>query len=288
MLDPATLPSVDAGLVNLLIALPCYGSQVYVQHARALRGLTDLLKEKGVRFTIAETLTESLIPRARNAFANICAFDGDMQGKDFTHLLFLDVDIGFNPTNILQAIGFDKDIVALPYPCKAVNWEYVAEAVKRGVENPIALSRMGSRPIVNSSKPTPSFSCSEPVEFEQLGTGLLLIKRGVFLKFAEDENRRYVLMEGEKINCGKVPVRDFAYDFFQIGINKETRYYDSEDYRFCLDARTLGFKTWLIPWAVTSHTGMMDFWLDIPAQASVGLPCPTGVPAELGFVPMTI
>src|SRR5271168_1588104 len=134
MLDPSQVPQVDAGLLNILVALPCYGSQVYVQHARALRGLTDLFKEKGVRYTIAETLTESLIPRARNAFANICTFDGDMQGKDFTHLLFLDVDIGFNPINILQAIGWDKDIVALPYPCKAINWEYVAEAVKRGVE----------------------------------------------------------------------------------------------------------------------------------------------------------
>ena len=287
MLDKDSLPKVDAGLVNLLIGLPCYGSQTYVQHNRALRGLTDLLREKGVRFSIAETLTESLIPRARNAFANICCFDGDVAGQDFTHLLFLDVDIGFNPINILEAIGWDKDIVALPYPCKAINWSYVVDAVKKGVEDPTALARMGSRPIVNASGPVPAFNCGEPVQFPQLGTGILLIKRAVFQKFTEDSSRRYKLMEGERIPSVRGS-REYAYDFFRIGINSKSNYYDSEDYRFCLDAREFGFQTWLLPWAVTSHTGMMDFWMDIPAQAAVGIPPADVIPPSAGFVPLTI
>lgn len=288
MLDPQKLPKVDAGLVNILVALPCYGSVVYVQHTRALRGLSDLFRAYGVKFTIAETTTESLIPRARNNFANICCFDGDANGRDFTHLLFLDVDIGFNPNNIVELIAWDQDITALPYPCKAINWSYVSAAVKKGVEDPTALSRMGSRPIVNTNGSVPSFSCSEPVEFQQLGTGLLLIKKHVLQKFAEDESRRYKLMDGERIPSSKGAPREFAVDFFQIGINKETRYYDSEDYRFCLDARTLGFKTWLLPWAVTSHTGPMDFWMDIPAQAAIGIPAPDNPIPISGFVPLTI
>lgn len=289
MLDQSKLSKVDAGLVNILIAMPCYGSQVYVQHTRSLRGLTDLFRKYGVRFTIAETITESLIPRARNAFANICCFDGDMNNQDFTHLLFLDVDIGFNPENILQLIGLDADISGLPYPCKAINWSYVAQAVKNGVENPTHLARMGSRPIVNTNGVTPSFRCDEPVKFPQIGTGVMLIKRRVFEKFAENPARRYKLMEGEKIPSVRTPQRDFAYDFFQIGINKDSNYYDSEDYRFCLDAVELGFD-WpqFIPWAVTSHTGMMDFWLDIPAQAAVGIPAGDTPPNVAGFVPLTI
>jgi hypothetical protein len=288
MLDQQSLPKVDAGLVNILIAMPCYGSQVYVQHTRSLRGLTDRFRAYGTRFTIAETITESLIPRARNAFANICCFDGDANGRDFTHILFLDVDIGFNPDNIIEAIGWDKDIVALPYPCKTINWDYIVQAVKKGVENPVVLARMGSRPIVNTNGPVPSFNCSEPIEFPQLGTGLLLIKREVLEGMTKQEWRRYKLMEGEKIPSVRTPQRDYAYDFFQIGINKDTKYYDSEDYRFCLDARELGFQTWLLPWAVTSHTGMMDFWMDIPAQAAVGIPPPDNPIPSNGFVPLTI
>ena len=284
MLDPSSLPKVDSGLLNILIALPCYGGQVFVPHARSLRGLIDLFNQHKVRFKIAETTSESLIPRARNCFANICCFDKDERGEHFTHLLFLDVDIGFNPANIIEAIGWDKDIVALPYPCKSINWNYIVSAVKNGVEDPVALSRMGSRPIVNTEGTVPSFRVDEPVQFPQLGTGLLLIKRHVLQKFAEDPERKYDLMDGEKF-FGE---RTWAYDFFQIGINKKSRHYDSEDYRFCLDAREMGFQTWLLPWAVTSHTGAMDFWMDMMAQTQAGIPAPDIIPPDLGFVPLTI
>lgn len=285
MLDFATLPKVDAGSLNILIALPAFGSMTFVQHNRSLRGLEKAFQENHIRYQIAETQTESLIPRARNAFANICCFDRNSQGEQYTHLLFLDVDIGFNPDNILQAIGWDKEIAALPYPCKSINWHYIVTAVKRGVEDPVALCRMGSRPIINATESVPAFNVDEPTEnFPQLGTGILLIKRQVFEKMAENPDRRYKLMEGEKL----YGPRDFAYDFFQIGINPETRYYDSEDYRFCLDARALGFKTWLLPWSVTSHTGSMDYWLDMKAQAMVGIPAPDVAAPSGGFVPMTI
>src|ERR1035437_4223033 len=219
MLDQSKLPKVDAGTVNILIALPCYSNQTFVSHNRSLRALTDLLKQTGVRHQIVELGTESLIPRGRNAFANIVCFDKDPLGADYTHLLFLDVDIGFNPVNIAQAIGWDKDIVALPYPCKAINWNYIVQAVKNGVEDPNSLSRMGSRPIVNTTEQCQAFNATEPVQFPQLGTGILLIKRGVLQKFAEDPARRYKLMEGEKV----YGPRDYAVDFFQIGIDKETR-----------------------------------------------------------------
>lgn len=285
MLDVNTIPKVDSGNINLLIALPAYCSQTYVQHNRSLRALEHLLRKLGVSYNIAETQTESLIPRARNAFANICCFDRDAEGKQYTHLLFLDVDIGFNPDNVVQMLGWDQDICALPYPCKTINWSYIVAAVKRGVEEPLALSRMGSRPIINSTEPTLPFNVDEPTDtFPQLGTGLLLIKRGVFEKMAENENRRYILMPGERL----FGPRDFAYDFFQIGINPKTRYYDSEDYRFCLDAKELGFKTWLLPWAVTSHTGQLDFWMDMKAQASIGIPAPDLQPRTDGFAPLTI
>jgi len=285
MLDPSTLPKVDAGTISLLIAMPCYGGTTHVAHNRALRGLTDLLQQKGIRYFIAETLTESLIPRARNAFANICCCDRDAFGNQYTHLLFLDVDIGFNPNNIIDMLAWDKDICALPYPCKAINWQYIVAAVKKGVEDPIALARMGSRPIVNSSEPIPPFNIDEPTDvFPQLGTGLLLIKRQVFEKMAEDPGRKYKLMKGEQM----FGPRDYAYDFFRIGVNPDTLYYDSEDYRFCLDARALGYKTWLLPFAVTSHTGNLDFWMDMKAQAQYGIPAPDLIPPTDGFAPLTI
>lgn len=278
------MPEVKANEVNLLIALPCYGGVTFVSHNRSLRILIDILKQYGVRHQIVELTSESLIPRGRNAFANVVAFDKDPEGNHYSHLLFLDVDIGFNGANILDAIGQDKDIVALPYPCKDINWNYIFDAASKGVSRPEVLSRMGSRPIINTNGVAEKFNTSEPVQFPQLGTGILLIKREVLLKFTEDSERKYILMEGEK---AFYPNRDYAYDFFQIGINKESRHYDSEDFRFCLDAREMGFETWLLPWAVTTHTGPMEYVMDIQAQGQYGIPNLSGIPAG-GFAPVTI
>lgn len=278
------MPEVKASEVNLLVALPCYGGVTFVSHNRSMRILVDVLKQYGVRHQIIELTSESLIPRGRNAFANIVAFDKDPEGNHYTHLLFLDVDIGFNGANILDAIGQDKDIVALPYPCKDINWNYIYDAASKGISDPQVLSRMGSRPIINTSGCVERFNTAEPVQFPQLGTGILLIKRHVLLKFTEDPERRYNLMDGEK---RFYPNRDYAYDFFRIGIDKETRFYNSEDYQFCLDARKMGFESWLLPWAVTTHSGCYEFVLDIQAQGQYGIPNLAGLPKG-GYSPVTI
>jgi len=281
MLPESSIPKVDAKDVNVLVALPCYGGVTHVSHNGSMRALEKTFSAAGIRYQISETVSESLIPRARNAFANMVLFDKDPAGNDYTHLLFLDVDIGFDPINIVQMIGWDKDIVGLPYPCKAINWEWVSQAVRKGITDPNALSRMGSRPIINTNGTEIQFNCSEPVQFPQLGTGLMLVKRHVLQKFSEDPERNYKLMVNEKTR----PDRDYAVDFFRIGVNPKTRYYDSEDYRFCLDAREMGFETWLLPWAVSTHTGPHTFTIDMVAQAVHGIP---DLSSKTGFAPATI
>lgn len=287
MLPLDQVPKVDPSTINLLIGTPCYGGVSHVAYNRAIRALLALLREHKVRHQILESTSESLIPRARNVYGNVTAWDSSPDGDHYTHLLFVDADICFNPVNVIQMLGWNKDVVALPYPCKSINWNNIVDAVRIGITEPGLLSRMGSRPIVNTSGTGISFNVSEPVKFPQLGTGILLIKREVFLKFAEDPKRKYRLMEGEKF----YGARDWAYDFFQSGINSalpfDQRYYDSEDYRFCIDANALGFETWLLPWAVTSHTGNYEFVMDLPAQTVYGIPKPKDkVPA--GFAPLTI
>lgn len=286
-------PGVASKDVNVLIATPCYGGVTHVLYNQSVRWLMATFQKYGIRHQVLETSTESLIPRARNAFASHVAFDLDPFGDRYTHLLFIDADIGFHPDNIIQAIGFDKDIVALPYPCKDINWSQIIRAVQKGVTEPDLLSRMGSRPIVNTNGQAIQFNTARPTQFPQLGTGALLIKREVLLKFAEDPARKYTLMAGER----KFGSREFGCDFFQIGINPETRYYDSEDYRFCLDARKMGFETWMLPWAITNHTGNYTFVMDIQAQSSFGIPeldpdpgiLPTiSVPSVGGICPPTI
>lgn len=262
--NPDGSDGIKSGDLNVLIATPMYGGLSYASYARSIRALTDTFRAYGVRHQVLELTNESLIPRGRNTFANIVALDKDPAGEDYSHLLFIDADIGFNPMNIMQALGWNKDIVALGYPAKDIDWNKIVRAIKNGVEDPVLLARMGSRPIINTNQDDTTFDIFKPIQFPQLGTGILAINRRVLVKFTEDLSRRYKLMDGEQ----KSYKREYAYDFFKCGIDAKTRYYNSEDYQFCIDATEMGFETWLLPWAITSHTGPYEFWLDMPAQAA--------------------
>lgn len=259
--------SVEGTDVNLLIACPAYGGMTYVTHNESLTMLAFALTNHQVKFDIKYIANESLIPRARNRFATM-ALGKNRDGLDYSHLLFLDTDIGFSPQDIISLIAVDKDIAALPYTAKCIDWKKIVRAVKSGVTDGTVLSHLGGRPIINTNLDDTTFNISEPVQFPQLGTGLLLIKRKVLQKFADDPERQYKLMPGERASDLD---QEVAYDIFRIGINSKTRYYDSEDYRFCLDAREMGFETFLLPWAITSHTGPQTFIMDIPGMASHGI-----------------
>lgn len=267
MADQTQQEGVWTETLNILVGTPCYGGVSHVSFNQSIRSLVATFNQYGVRHQVVEYKNESLIPRGRNFLANIVALDKDYEGREYTHMLFIDADIGFNPADILKAVAQNKDIVGLPYACKDIDWAKVVKAVQGGVTDPELLKRVISRPIINTNGEITSFDVGKPVQFPQLGTGLLLIKKEVFTKFAEDPARKYKLMDGESKNLN----RDYAYDYFQIGINPKTRYYDSEDYRFCIDAAALGFDCWLLPYAVTTHTGNYEFFLDMPFQAQQGI-----------------
>ena len=44
---------------------------------------------------------------------------------NYTHLLFIDADIGFSEKSIFRMLDFDKDVVAGIYPRKAIDWRKV-------------------------------------------------------------------------------------------------------------------------------------------------------------------
>jgi hypothetical protein len=56
------------------------------------------------------------------------------------------------------------------------------------------------------------------------------------------------------------------YDFFRPKILNEE--FLGEDYGFCEESARLGFSTFLLPLAVTRHTGSYDYVMDMSAVAS--------------------
>mgnify|MGYP000341873540 CR=1 FL=1 len=73
---------------------------------------------------------ESLITRARNYLVD------EFLRSDFTHLLFIDSDIHYNPQDVIAMLALEKDVIGGPYPKKSINWNQfeIGVAVKNNVE----------------------------------------------------------------------------------------------------------------------------------------------------------
>lgn len=54
------------------------------------------------------------------------------QAHAFSHLLFIDADMGFRPETLERMIVWDKDLVGCPGPTKYIHWDHVVDAILHG------------------------------------------------------------------------------------------------------------------------------------------------------------
>ena len=93
-----------------MVATSCYGGMVGEPYLKAMTGLSTPFKHYGLNFTLATLKNESLVTRARNTFMAMF-----LQNPSYTHLLFIDADIGFIPQDVVKLLHRDKDIVTGAY-----------------------------------------------------------------------------------------------------------------------------------------------------------------------------
>jgi len=244
---------------NLLIALPCYGGSIQHKTVVTLLDLSGYLSREKIAHRILFVANESLIPRARNHFASVAAFTTDSQGKDYSHLLFIDSDVSFDARYVLRMLELRLPIIALPYARKSINWERVSAASQ--CFSPEKLQFFAANPALGlDSKLEIS---DKPVAVRRAPTGAMLIDVAVLKAFvASHPEHRYRMT-----NSSYFPHLEWNYDFFRSEICGEE--YLSEDFWFCDEAARLGFKTYILPQAVTRHTGTHDFVLDMGAVAAL-------------------
>ena len=80
--------------------------------------MIGFLEHQGVKTGMLTPCQESLITRARNLIANEF-----LRQKSYTHLLFIDADIGFQPELPWKYLQADKDVVCGIYPVKYLDIE---------------------------------------------------------------------------------------------------------------------------------------------------------------------
>lgn len=249
-----------------MIALPCYDQLISEPTVMSLIRTVMQFKEIGLKFSIC-TMSDSLISRARNQMA--AKF---LANKEFTHLMFIDCDLGFKGDDIIKMLWHEKEIMTAAYPIKNINWEQVGENARAGMDNEKLLEN-SLRFVVNTVKDKDSNNVevdNGAISVYDAGTGFMLIKREVFEKLIDSyPELKYVddtggLQEEEK---------EWTYAFFNSYVDPEKHRFLSEDYGFCRYWQEIGGKIWTDPSVEMLHLGRLKYqatmlnWLERNAIA---------------------
>ena len=210
-------------------------------------------RDHGIKFAIS-TITDSLISRARN---NISA--KFLANSEFTHMMFIDADIGFEPEDVVKLLWHDKEVMTAAYPIKDINWRKVKhDAVAKDVKYDELMSR-SLRFVVNPVKDNEQTTLkveNGAIEIYDAGTGFMLIKRSCFEKMIDayphlkynDDTGSLTKKEMEK-----------TYAFFNSYIDTHKNRFLSEDYGFCRYWQDISGSIWVDPTITLVHVGRIKY-----------------------------
>jgi hypothetical protein len=253
---------------KVFVATPMYGGMAHGLYVKSCLDLQGTMSKYGVDTKFSFLFNESLITRARNYLVD------EFLRTDYTHLLFIDSDIHYNPQDVVALLALDKDVIGGPYPKKSINWNNVAMAARSHPKlEPKELETLVGEYVFNIVKGTQSFQVTEPLEVMEIGTGYMLIKRHVFEKMAESyPNIKY---KPDHVGQQHFDGSRYIHAYFDTVIDTKdsmtgggSERYLSEDYMFCQMWRKIGGKIFLCPWMKTQHIGTYAFTGNMPAVAN--------------------
>lgn len=254
---------------KIFVATPMYGGMCHGMYTKASCDLAKISQAYEMDVKMFYLFNESLITRARNYCVD------EFLRSDYTHMMFIDSDIGFDPNDVLSlAIIADegnRDIVCGPYPKKTIAWEKIKKAVEMGFgdKNPNELENFGGDYVFNPASDALEMRLDEPIEVLEGGTGFMMITKNAFKKFDEayPDLRYYPDHVRTKHFDGS---RDIGM-YFQSLIDPESKRYLSEDYMFCQYMKKAGVPTWYCPWIKLTHTGSYVFQGSLLDLAQLGV-----------------
>ena len=206
------------------MAMPCYDS-VKVNSMLSVIKLVQQLAKSGIECGI-NTYKSPLIHQARNYLTSV------FLTTEYTHLLFIDSDVEFEPEAVLRMLVAKKDIICTPYRIKA-------EAITKQLytiefKDPKAITILPGG----------------LEEIEAGPTGLMLIDRGVFERIIKNHpelklKNRAIYAPGES--------HEHYYNFFSFDF--KDGYSIGEDISFCRLAKANDFKLFANIESPTVHHG---------------------------------
>lgn len=207
---------------NVLIGTPAYGCQLHIDYFNSIMSFVN----GGVKFSTMCIGNESLITRARNTI--ISYFYND---RNFSHLLFLDADMGVPEDLLARLLNHEKDVIGVP-------------TVLKGTSEGKPLTNMGN--VIGKE--------IDLVITDRIGTSTLLLSRKVIEKVCLSSPQYNNKGVSRGIILNDMP----SFDVFSVGVVDGE--YLSEDYMFCKKVRELGFDVFVDVSIPTSHNGNHPFY----------------------------
>jgi hypothetical protein len=219
MLDASSLKSFYP-----LVATPCYGGGLFYTYVISIIRLIGAANGVGMRVDFHYRSGDSLVTRARND----CVAEF-LSHPNYTHLFWIDGDIGFEPQAALRLLLADRDVVAGAYPFKRENWPL--QGVPAGTTRQSFEEQYTSYPVNAGGEAATSIvhiaiDADGFFKVHDGPTGFMVIKRSVFDRLIERfPDHKYVPDWPE----GTYPVGGVHYRFFDTMVDPVSRRYLSED-----------------------------------------------------------
>lgn len=210
--------------VHLAIATPTYGGEVTTTYLGSIWNTLNSLNRLGIKSSLLLSDGAS-IEKARNQL--VARF---MQNEDYTHLLFVDADIGWKVRELLRLIAFNRDIVSVACRKKKTDLSWT---VNFGSEDVLVEDGL--------------------LEAEGIGCGFMLIKRHVIEKM-EKAYPHLKVSDPESWN-----EEDYGAQYALFQFELKDGHYWSEDLTFCRRWRAIGGKIWIDPEGDLIHVGKYEY-----------------------------
>jgi len=242
--------------IRPFVATPNYGGVLTSNYVRSLLGLVNLAWTHGFAMHTRFLDGDSLITRARNRL--VAEFMADAR---WTHLFWIDADIGFEPEAALRLLLAGREVVAGVYPHKIDAWPV------HGLDAPLPAgstrqdfeARYPSFPanlLTHGRVDADGF-----MEVLDAPTGFMVIARRVFehmadampqLRYTPDVSGHPDIRRGQ-------PAPPPHYRFFDVLAEPDNGRYLSEDYAFCRRWQSIGGKVHVDTRSNLTHQGLKTY-----------------------------
>ena len=258
---------------KLYILTPCYGGMCHLNYLCSLMKTIDIFKLYNFPIQIEFCRNDSLISRARN---NLIA--KAMTDPEMTHVLFIDSDITWNPTDIFKLILSDKNLIGGIYPLKNYFWDKIlptTNANGNGTTNnklDKLLEKRKNNSILNRLYSEEDFLKQNLLKYnvnyihtnvdidnnisevKHIATGFMMIQRITIQKMMLDyHDTKYI----DDVSFLSNSENQYAYALFDCRV--EDNHYLSEDWLFCNRWSKIGGKIYMDVSIDLTHTGQEDY-----------------------------